>query len=464
MMCGARKNPDVILRKYKEKILVKTVKKVERLAQIPKRKRAAAYVRVSSGKDAMRHSMSAQISYYSGYIQRRIEWEFAGIYVDEATTGTKDNRREFQRMLGDCRAGKIDVIITKAVARFARNTVTTLETLRELKLLGIDVFFEKENVHSLSGEGELMLTLLASYAQEESRNVSENCKWRIRKMFREGRPTYTRLLGYKMADGKFSVVPEEAEIVRRIFADYLGGMGKIAIMKKLNADGVPTMRGGPWTMNAVGGILCNTTYTGDLVLQKTFVADHISKAKKVNRGEFPIYHIENNHEAIIEREMFEAVQREIARRADLHKPTNPKTVPPEYPFTGKVLCGSYGRHYQRKHVSAGTKYEKIVWICATFNTAGKAACDSQQIPEDVLLGKSAEALGSGSFDEGLFAARIVEIRVPAHNTLNFVFKDGCTVEMEWQNPSRRHSWTEEMKQVARERQIRILDERRKEKI
>jgi DNA invertase Pin-like site-specific DNA recombinase len=159
---------------------MKTIHKQDALPQIPRRKRVAAYARVSSGKDAMKHSLSAQVSYYSGLIQKRIDWEFAGVYADDATTGTKDARAEFQRLLDDCRAGKIDMVITKSVTRFARNTVTTLEIVRELKLLGVDVYFEKENIHSMSGDGELMLTILASYAQEESRSVSENVKWRIR--------------------------------------------------------------------------------------------------------------------------------------------------------------------------------------------------------------------------------------------------------------------------------------------
>ncbi|EYE89105.1 resolvase, partial [Fervidicella metallireducens AeB] len=164
----------------------KVIKLDSKIIKPISKKRVAAYARVSSGKDAMLHSLSAQISYYSSFIQKHIEWEFAGVYADEAITGTKDERPEFQRMLDDCRMGKIDMIITKSISRFARNTVTLLETVRELKDLNVDVYFEKENIHSLSGDGELMLTILASFAQEESRSVSENIKWRIRKGFKEG--------------------------------------------------------------------------------------------------------------------------------------------------------------------------------------------------------------------------------------------------------------------------------------
>ncbi len=195
-------------------------------AQPVQRKRVAAYARVSSGKDAMLHSLSTQISYYNDYIGSRGDWQLVGIYADEALTGTKAERPEFQRMLIDCRAGKIDMVITKSLTRFARNTVTLLETARELRTLNVDIYFEKENIHTLGSDGELMLTLLASFAQEESRSASENQKWRIRKMFEEGRPNTGRMLGYRLKDGVLCVVPEEAVVVKMIFADFLSGMGK----------------------------------------------------------------------------------------------------------------------------------------------------------------------------------------------------------------------------------------------
>ena len=193
----------------------KVIRKMEAgIPSLPLRKRVAAYARVSSGKDAMLHSLSAQVSYYSEHIQSHPEWEYAGVYVDEALTGTKDDRDGFQRLLADCRAGKIDMVLTKSISRFARNTVTLLETVRELKTLGVDVYFEEQNIHSLSGDGELMLTILASYAQEESRSVSENCKWRIRQKFQQGIPTTTRLNGLRIDHGKVTVIPDEAKARR----------------------------------------------------------------------------------------------------------------------------------------------------------------------------------------------------------------------------------------------------------
>jgi DNA invertase Pin-like site-specific DNA recombinase len=431
---------------------VKKVSKLNALPQISSKKRVAAYARVSSGKDAMRHSLSAQIGYYSAYIQRHIEWTFAGVYADEAATGTKDRRAEFQRMLSDCRAGKIDMILTKSVTRFARNTVTTLETVRELKLLGIDVFFEKENIHSIGGDGELMLTILASFAQEESLSVSENCKWRIRKRFREGLSPYTRLLGYRWAEGSFLIVPEEAAIVRRIFADYLSGMGPLAIAKKLNAEGLTAVGGKPWNEKTVARTLRNEKYVGDLVLQKFFVTNHIDKIKRVNRGELPKYHAEGSHEAIVDRDTFDAVRRETERRAAHY--TSAGKAKGEYVFTGLLRCMSCGRLYKRKVVRAGMKYEKAVWICPTLNGLGKGFCASKQIPEDILPEITKKVLGEPEIDRATLTALLTEIRVTGHKLLTFVFRDGRTSEIEWQNPSRRESWTEEMRQTARERELK----------
>ena len=186
---------------------------------VPKQKRVAAYARVSSDKDAMRHSLAAQVSRYSDLIQSHAGWCYAGVYADYAQSGTKNNRDEFNRLLTDCSAGRVDMIITKSISRFARNTVTLLETIRDLKELGVDVFFEEQNIHTLSDDGELMLTLLASFAQEESFSVSENMKWRIRRNFEAGKPWCGVMLGYRQKDGRYEIVPDEAEVVRRIFSD-----------------------------------------------------------------------------------------------------------------------------------------------------------------------------------------------------------------------------------------------------
>lgn len=229
---------------------MRKVRLVEPVPKEPHKLRVCAYARVSSAKDAMLHSLSAQVSYYSSYIQQNPDWEYKGVYADEAFTGTKDNRPEFQRLLNDCRAGKLDLIITKSISRLARNTVTMLETVRELKALNIDIYFEEQNIHSLSGDGELMLTILASYAQEESLSVSENCKWRIRTQFAKGRPVSISMLGYKLIHGKLTIIPREAETVSMIFYDYLSGMSKVGIAQKLNELDIKTKRGEAYGMRA----------------------------------------------------------------------------------------------------------------------------------------------------------------------------------------------------------------------
>ena len=404
---------------------------------IPKLKRVAAYARVSSGKDAMLHSLSAQVSYYSELIQNHSGWQYVGVYADEALTGTKENRENFQRLLADCRDGKVDLIITKSISRFARNTVTLLKTVRELKTLGVDVFFEEQGIHSLSADGELMLTILASYAQEESLSASENQKWRVKQKFLNGEPWHSVMLGYRAKGGRFVIVPEEAEIVRSIFADYLDGNGVLAIMKRLNESGIPTRPGFTWHQASVQRILRNYTYTGNLLLQTKFRENHLSKRTRVNNGELPQYHIQNSHEPIIDMDTFTAVQIEMARRADqFGKPQTTAT----YPFTGLITCAGCGKHYRRKMKETGP-----VWICATYNTLGKAACPSKAIPESVLDTIVDEIGGIG---------KITAISAHNNNTLVFTLCSGEQIVKQWQDRSRRESWTPEKREAARQKKKR----------
>ena len=283
---------------------------VSKPPKLERKKRVAAYARVSSGKDAMLHSLSAQVSYYNDLIQNHGDWLYAGVYSDEAKTGTKDSRSGFQNLVADCRAGKIDMVITKSISRFARNTVTLLQTVREFKALGVDIYFEEQNIHTISGDGELMMTILASYAQEESRSASENQKWRIKRSFESGIPWDRTLMGYRMENEHYVIVPREAEIVRRIYNEYLSGSGYQLIAKRLNEEGVPSRFGGKWNQSAVSRILSNHTYTGNLLLQKTFRENHITKRKIFNNGELPKYLAEESHEAIVDEKTFQAVQEE----------------------------------------------------------------------------------------------------------------------------------------------------------
>ena len=351
---------------------------------LPKLTRVAAYARVSSAKDAMHHSLSAQVSYYSSLIQRHPGWQYAGVFADEAKTGTKDSREGFQKMIAACRAGSVDAIITKSISRFARNTVTLLETVRELKGYGVDVFFEEQNIHTLSADGELMLSILASYAQEESLSASENQKWRIRKNFEEGKPWNGTMLGYRYHNGTLVIEPQEAEIVRRIFREYLSGKGVVTIANRLNADGIVTRYGNQWHKRSVTCVLQNYAYTGNLLLQTTFRENHLTKRSLPNDGQLPKYHAKGTHEAIISIEDFTAAQAEMEKRSAKHAPKG-KNYNARYPFSGMIVCGNCGKHYRRKTTAGG-----IVWICTTFNTQGKAACPSKQIPEEKLYEMTAD--------------------------------------------------------------------------
>jgi len=399
----------------------------------PKAIRVAAYARVSSEKDAMFHSLSAQISHYSDLIQHHSGWLYCGVYSDDGITGTKINRPGFLKMLEDCRAGKIDLILVKSISRFARNTVTLLETVRELRNLRVDVYFEEQNIHTLGAEGELMLTILASYAQEEALSVSENQKWRVKKNFKEGRPWACTMLGYRNEDGTFVIVPEEAAVVQRIFSMFLDGIGTQLIANTLNSNGIRSRHGKEFHRTAIRTILQNYSYTGNLLLQTTFREDAITKEKKVNTGELPMYHVQGTHEPIISLEDFNRVQVELDRRNELYAPAYQPTE--AYPFTSLITCAKCGKHFRRKSRKYGA-----VWICPTYDRKGKAACPAKQIPDSILRKLTA----------GMDMSRITGITADDGNRLIFTFDDGTVEKKIWNDPSRADSWTPEMRKKAAE--------------
>jgi len=424
------------------------IRQVEFPAEIPKLTRVVAYARVSSGKEAMLQSLSAQISYYSDLIQKHPGWQYCGVYADEAMTGTKDDRENFQRLLEDCRSGKIDMVITKSISRFARNTVTLLETVRELKLLGVNVYFEEQNIFTLSADGELMMTILASYAQEESRSVSENQKWRVRANFKEGLPWNGTLLGYRIQNGVYVPDVEEAALVRQIFALYNDGWGANKIANYLNKNGYRTRKGNEWRQNTVQKILNNYSYTGNLLLQTTFIEDHITKKGRLNEGQLPMYHAQNSHEPIITMEEFQTTQCTRQIRAATYRHEADRSI--KYPFRGKLLCTDCGKNYRRKVARSGP-----IWICSTYNTKGKAFCPtSKAIPEDKLLEETAKVLGQEVFEEDSFRELVDHIEVSSGNRLDYFFKDGSSVFTIWQDRSRAESWTEEMREIARQSTLR----------
>ena len=389
---------------------------------LPTKKRVAAYARVSKGKEESLRSLSAQVSYYNAYIQKRPDWDYAGVYTDEALTGTKEERPAFQRLLQDCKDGKIDIIVTKSISRLARNTITTLETIRELKALNIDVWFERENIHSLSSEGELLITILASFAQEESYVTSENTKWRLRKRFEQGRTRDISMLGYEVVDEKFTIIPEEAEIVRFIFAEYLKGNTAREVKLKLEAAGYRSKTGRKiWNTGSIVQTLGNETYTGTLLLQRSFTVDHISKKVRKNRGEVPMYRVENNHEPIIDKDTFDKVQHLLAYNAKHRKPSQ------DHPLAGKVICSLCGNYYHRAIGRKGTPSETINWFCNTYVSKGKSTCPAEMIPERILLG---------------FNFAYEKVTTYPQETLVFTLPDGTETTVKWQRRSRKEAFAD----------------------
>ena len=395
---------------------------------IRKRKKVAAYARVSKNTERTMHSMSAQVSYYNDLIQKNPEWEFAGVYADDAITGTiAEKRTEFQRMLSDCEAGNIDIVITKSVSRFARNTVDLLETVRHLKELGIEVRFEKEHINTLTADGELMLTILASYAQEEVETMSQNIKWTIRNHFKNGQLSgCCSFLGYKWDDSqkKLIVVPEEAELVRRLFNMYLSGSSLKQIERTLKDEGIPGVRGGKWQKTTISQILQNITYTGNLLLQKTFSQDPITKKSRWNNGELPQYYSQNTHEAIIDMETFQAVQ----KRLEYMREVLNSGCYEVRPFSRKLVCGKCGRHYARGRTKKENGKVYYYWKCWKRKQDGEKACGGRMISEIKLMAYSCDALGWNTFDGDKFRETVEKI-VVREDGLEFFFYDGTRKEI-----------------------------------
>lgn len=356
--------------------------------QQPKHKRVCAYARVSTASDAQGESLENQTTHYRNLIEANPEYEYIGIFADQGITGTKGERPEFQKMLDLARAGEIDLILTKSISRFARNTTVVLEVVRELKLLGVEVKFEKDNISSMSGDGELMLTVLSSFAQEESKSMSENIKWRYRRNFEQGilAINATRFLGYdKDEHGNLVINPGQAEIVERIFTDYIGGKGSFVIAKELNEEGVLTVAGGQWHSSTVLNILKNEKYKGDAKLQKTYRKDHISKKKCTNRGELDSYYIEGNHPPIVSKEVWDQAQRQMKIRAE-EKGNSGEKCQNRYPLTGMLFCSKCGAPLRRRTWNSKHACKKIVWQCSTYIKEGKEACPGTVI-DDVTIGR-----------------------------------------------------------------------------
>lgn len=352
--------------------------------------RVAAYCRVSTDQEEQLNSFENQVEYYTKYINENPEYELVGIYADEGISGTNTKKRkEFNKMIADCEKGLIDLVITKSISRFARNTQDCLQYSRKLKNLGIGIYFEKENISTLDATGELLFTILSSLAQDESRNISENCKWGIRSKFQKGIPhinTY-KFMGYnKNEEGRLEIDEEQAEIVRRIYGQFLEGSSPSQIAKELNDEGVPGVSGkAKWCKVTIEGMLKNEKYKGDALLQKTYTADFLTKKQVKNNGEIEQYYVKDSHPAIISKDEWEAVQLEFARREEFMKEHNLKRYGYGYatsPFCGKIFCGKCRAIYgKRGHKNREGAY----WKCINRKSELKGdACMNFNLKDDVL--------------------------------------------------------------------------------
>ncbi|WP_455144026.1 recombinase family protein [Selenomonas noxia] len=354
---------------------------------LQKKLRVAAYARVSV--DTLHHSLAAQVSYYSSLIQKNPAWEYAGVYADEGITGTSTaHRTEFKRLIADCNAGKIDLVLVKSISRFARDTVDCLHTVRRLKEKGIAVRFERENIDSTSEDGELLLTLLASFAQEESRSIGDNIRWGVRRRFAEGIPNgHKAPYGYTWDGEVFRIIQAEGGIVKEIYRRYLAGESAYAIAKTLAGCGITGRQGRPIEQTTVKDILSNISYTGTMVLQKNYISEgHI---RKRNKGELSMYLVEGIFEPLISRDDFDKAQEIRKLRTEQAVNRNPVLLP----FSGMVKCGCCGGGFSRR--TAG-KYRR--WGCNTRERKGRESCDSRPIKEEELVAAVRIVMEKDDFD------------------------------------------------------------------
>ena len=345
-----------------------------------KKRRVAGYARVSTDHEGQATSYESQMRYYSEYINGRDDWEFVKMYSDEGISGTNTKLRTgFKSMVEDALDGKIDLIITKSVSRFARNTVDSLTTVRQLKEVGVEIYFEKENIWTLDSKGELLITIMSSLAQEESRSISENVTWGLRKQFAEGKVhfPYTNVLGFKAGeDGAIVVDQDEAKTVRYIFQQALIGKSPYHIAKDLTEQVIPSPSGkSHWNATTIKRMLRNEKYKGDALLQKTYTTDFLTKKKNINRGELPQYYVENNHEAIVDRETFDAVQQVLENKGRKSSTTI---------FSSKLVCGDCGHFFGSKVWHSTSKYRRVIYQC-NEKYKGISKCSTPHVTEDEVI-------------------------------------------------------------------------------
>lgn len=370
-------------------VIPQTIDPVTRMSMesFTKRK-VAGYARVSTDHDEQFTSFTAQVDYYTRYIAAHSDWQFVNVYTDEGISGTNTKHRDgFNQMIEDALAGKIDLIVTKSISRFARNTLDTLDTVRKLKAKGVECYFEKENIYTFDSKGELFITIMASLAQEESRSISENVTWGQRKRFSDGKVNlpYKHFLGYRKGeDGLPEIVPEEAEIIKRIYREFISGKTPWTIAQELTDEGIPTPAGKDnWQVSTVNSILQNEKYKGAAFLQKEFTVDFLTKKRKKNEGEVQQFYIENSHDAIIPPDEWESVQMEILRRKGCHRHYSGNSI-----FSGKIICGDCGEFYGMKvWNSTSEKYRRTVWQCNGKFRKKEKKCSTPHLTEEAIKEK-----------------------------------------------------------------------------
>ena len=355
-----------------------------------KKLRVAAYCRVSTETEEQNSSYEVQVAHYTEFIKKNNEWEFAGIFADDGISGTNTKKRdEFNRMIAECMDGNIDMVITKSISRFARNTLDCLQYIRQLKDKNISVYFEKENINTMDAKGEVLLTIMASLAQQESQSLSQNVKLGLQYRYQQGKVqvNHKRFMGYtKDEDGNLIIVPEEAEIIKRIYREYLEGQSLVGIGRGLEKDGILTAAGKPkWRPESVKKILQNEKYIGDALLQKTVTVDFLTKKRVKNEGHVPQYYVENSHEAIIPKELFLQVQEEIHRRSNIYtgEGKNKRIYSSKYALSAITFCGDCGDIYRRVYWNIHGRKE-FVWRCVTRIEQGPEVCKNRTVKEAEL--------------------------------------------------------------------------------
>lgn len=395
-----------------------------------KKIRVAAYARVSADEADNIESLSAQISYYSKLIQANPSWEYAGVYSDEGITGTRLDRPGFTELLQEAESGNINIILTKSISRFSRNTVDLLQTVRHLKDIGVSVQFNRENIDTMTESGELMLTLLSSFAEEEAYSVSQNVRWAFKKKFESGYGIDVHLYGYRFDGHEFHIKEDEAKIIRRIFKEYLDGCSPDQIAKELTQEGYTSRNHATrFTYAAVCTILRQEKYTGNSIFQKYYTPDFLSHKQKRNKGEQPRYYAEGVRPPIIQQEIFDKAQAEIERRKALGFRANRNhgfSI-----FTQCLVCSSCGAFYKKKNGKSAGKRLYHYWSCKTKVEQGMKTCGSCNVPDIVLNQLTADVLSSEIVDDELFEEKIDHIEVSPY-TLTFIMKDGSSEVRHWE--------------------------------